>query len=238
MSFDPFGITGNVVITLLIFFLSIYARRIKQGAGKSSFWKSKAAHEKALIEQNLMIALYHNDPHFDITSFTTRVDNIFLKYQGSWIKKNLDEIRPYETAEMYDKHQKELQPFIDCRRTKVIADLVIVDTQIAAFSGNNVHVFLDVAIKARLKNFIIDDQSYKVLDGSRSRIDKTSYLVRMVRKRGVQTRKKIKPIEVAQWPNSGTDAVDINNLGRSERCGGELTTEQCDWMLAEVSVQK
>lgn len=74
MSFDPFGITGDVIITLLLFFLSIYARRIKRGSGSGSFWKNKAAQEKALIEQNLMIALYHNDPDFDIINFTTRVE--------------------------------------------------------------------------------------------------------------------------------------------------------------------
>lgn len=237
MSFDPFGITGNVIITLLLFFLSIYARRIKRGSGSGSFWKNKAAQEKALIEQNLMIALYHNDPDFDIINFTTRVDNIFVKYQSSWIKKNLDEIRPYETAEMFDRHKKELQPFIDYRRTKVIADLVIIDTQIAAFSGNNVNVFLDVTIKARFKSFVIDDDSYKVLDGSRSKIVNANYMVRMVRKRGVHARKEAKPIEVIQCPNCGAD-IGINNLGRCEHCGGELTKEQCDWMLAGVSVQK
>jgi PAS domain-containing protein len=137
-------------------------------------------------------------------------------------------------AEMFDRHKKELQPFIDHRRTKVIADLIIIDTQIAAYSGNNVNVFLDVTIKARFKSFVINDDSYKVLDGSRSRIVNANYMARMVRKRGVQTRK---PIEVIQCPNCGAD-IDINNLGRCEHCGGELTMEQYDWTLAGVSVQK
>jgi predicted lipid-binding transport protein (Tim44 family) len=207
---------------------------MKSGAGSGSLWKNKAAQERAFIEQNLMIALYRNDPDFNVINFTARVDDIFLKYQNSWIKKNLDEIRPYETAEMFDRHKKELQPFIDHRRTKVIADLIIIDTQIAAYSGNNVNVFLDVTIKARFKSFVINDDSYKVLDGSRSRIVNANYMARMVRKRGVQTRK---PIEVIQCPNCGAD-IDINNLGRCEHCGGELTMEQYDWTLAGVSVQK
>jgi len=237
MRFDPFGITVDVIISLLIVFLTIYAKRIKKGSGSGSLWNNKAAQEKAIAEQYLMIALYRNDPNFDIKNFTIRVDNIFLRYQSSWIRKNLDEIRPYETAEMFDMHKKELQPFIDCRRTKVIADLSIIDTQIAAYAGNNVNIFLDVTIKARFKSFVIDDDTRKVLDGSRNRIVNASYMVRMARKRGVHTGKEAKPDEVIQCPNCGTD-TGINNLGRCEHCGGELTVEQCDWMLAGVSVQK
>jgi predicted RNA-binding Zn-ribbon protein involved in translation (DUF1610 family) len=160
-----------------------------------------------------------------------------LKYQSSWIKKNLDEIHPYETAEMFDRHKKELQPFIDYRRTKVISDLVIIDTLITAFSGNNVNIFLDVTIKTRFKSFVIDDGSYKVLDGSRSRLVAANYTIRMVRKRGVHTRKEAKPIEVIQCPSCGTD-IGINNLGMCPHCGEEVTMEQCDWTLAELSVQK
>jgi hypothetical protein len=234
MSFDPFGVTGNVILTLLFIFLTVYAKRIKNGSGSGSLWRNKAAQEKALIEQNLMIALYRNDPDFDTVSFTTRVVNIFTKYQSSWIKKNLGEISPYETIEMFDRHKKELQPFIDRRRTKVIADLVIIDTQITAFSGNNVNFFLDVTIKSSFKSFVIDDETYKVLDGSQSRIVNANYNVRMARKKGVQARNAAKPNEVVQSPNCGT-STGINNLARCEHCGGELTIEQCDWMLADVS---
>jgi DNA-directed RNA polymerase subunit RPC12/RpoP len=138
---------------------------------------------------------------------------------------------------MFDRHKKELQPFIDYRRTRMIADLLMIDTQIATFSRNNVNVFLDVTIKARFKSFVIDDQSYKVLDGSQSKLVNANYMVRMVRQRGVQTRKEAKPIEVVQCPNCGAD-IGINNLGRCERCGRELAMEQYDWTLAEISVQK
>jgi hypothetical protein len=237
MSFSPLGITVNVLLSLLVLILWIYAKRVKSGAGGGSFWSSKATQERALIEQNLMIALYRNDPNFNITAFTALVDNIFLKFQGSWIKKNLDEIRRYETTEMLDKHKMELQPFIDHRRTKMIADLVIMDTQIAAYSGNKVNIFLDVAIKARFKSFVIDDGSYKVLEGSRRRIINANYLVRMVRKRGVRTRKEAEPNEVVQCAKCGTD-TGVSNLGRCEHCGEALTVEQYDWALADISVQK
>jgi hypothetical protein len=237
MSFDPFGITSDIVVSLLFFFLSIYARRMKKGSGSNSLWKNKAARERAFIEQNLMIALYHSDPNFDIINFTTRVNNIFMKYQSSWIKKSLDEIRPYETSEMFDRHKEEIQSFIDLRRTKVIADLTIIDTWIAAYSGNNANVFLDVAIKARLKSFVIDDNSRRVVDGNQNKPVNTSYMVRMTRKKGVHTSKDAKPIEVIQCPDCGAGA-SINSLRRCERCGQEPAMEQCDWALAGVSVQK
>ncbi len=231
-----FGGGGRSAVVLIVVFLAIFALRNllprSPGAGRPD---SPGDAEPYSIRSNSLDQLKQNDPNFSEANFITRVNNMYLQLQDSWMKKNWNSVRPFETDELFNMHNKQLQGFIDNHTTNVMEEICVLETEIADYAGDGVNDVLSVVLKARLKDYVIDDNTRKVVEGDPHREIYMAYLFKMIRKQGVLTKAETEATKVTQCPNCGAN-VSINASGQCDYCGSVITSGQYDWVLASVEV--
>ncbi|MGD0153824.1 MAG: TIM44-like domain-containing protein [Thermacetogeniaceae bacterium] len=231
-----FGGGSRAAVVLIIVFLVIFALRKLlprgPGAGQPDSYEDAAP---CSIKDNNLDQLKQNDPNFSEANFITRVNNMYLQLQDSWMKKNWNSVRPFETDELFNMHNKQLQSFIDNHTTNMMEEICVLDTKITNYTDDGVNDVLSVVLKARLKDYVIDDTTSKVVEGDPHRDIYMTYLFKMIRKQGVLTKTETEATKVTQCPNCGAN-VSINASGQCDYCGSVITSGQYDWVLASVEV--
>lgn len=238
VAFLPFfGGGSTVIVVLIIVFLVIIALRnlIPKGAIPPDGYSGDESSDLYSLKGNNLAQLKQNDPNFSEANFITRVNNMYLQLQDSWMKKNWNSVRPFESDELFNMHDKQLQTFIDNHTTNVMEEICVLDTEITNYTDDGANDVLSVVLKARLKDYVVDDNTRQVVEGDPHREIYITYLLKMIRKKGVLTKPETETTKVTQCPNCGAN-VSINASGQCEYCGSVITSGQYDWVLSSVEV--
>lgn len=174
------------------------------------------------------------DPDFSEDQFTSFVNNMFLQLQEAWQEKDWKKVRPFESDELFNTHNKQLQEYIDNGTTNVIDEVAILRTYISGYRESGDKEVLEVYLKCRLKDYIINDDNKKVIEGDPDDEITMEYLMTMARKKGVKT-KVTEHTSVTRCPNCGA-SISINASGECEYCDSVVSNGDFDWVLTKYEV--
>jgi uncharacterized protein YneF (UPF0154 family) len=186
-------------------------------------------------QHNNLATLKEHDPAFSEPNFITKVNNMFLQLQNSWTQKQWKGIRPFETDELFNMHRMQLQRYIDSNTTNVVDNIGIINTEIIDYETDGVNDILTVEIRARFNDYVIDDNTKKVIEGDPHKEVFMTYHWKMIRRKGVLTQINDKDSQVRTCSACGAPA-DINAAGVCEFCGSLITSGEYDWVLSEIEV--
>jgi Uncharacterized protein conserved in bacteria len=127
-------------------------------------------HRKGFESRKTMAELNKRDAFFDYSNFRKTVEDTFYKVQDAWgerdqeldkafLSQSLYEQFCTKTAEMKVRHEK------DILRDIHLLDVIPVDVE--DFPDSNVD-FIWVYIKAKMADYVIDEQSRRVISGSKN----------------------------------------------------------------------
>lgn len=222
-----------VVIIIVLVFMFIK----KKGGGMLEMPAQQeiaaAVKDPAYLRQALA-ELKARDPDFSEDLFITRINNMFIQLQEAWQAKDWKKVRPFESDELFNQHARQLQELIDSRTTNVVDDIGILRTQISDYHDNGATESLDVYMRVRYKDYIIDDNTGKVVEGDPNREYFMEYELVMSRKKGVATRLAQNTV-VSTCPNCGAN-VSINASGECEYCNSVVSNGDFDWVLTRMEV--
>lgn len=179
-------------------------------------------------------ALKANDPDFSEDSFMSWVNNVFLQLQEAWQDKDWKKVRPFESDELFNTHNKQLQEYIDNGTTNVIDEVGILRTAISGYRESGDKEVLEVYLKCRLKDYIIRDDNQQVIEGDPNDEITMEYLLTLARKKGVKT-KESEHTSVTRCPNCGA-SISINASGECEYCDSIVSNGDFDWVLTKYEV--
>jgi preprotein translocase subunit SecG len=223
-----------IVIIIAIY----YFRRKSRQSRRQNNTSANSSNNHIAYEQpsdNNLSILRANDPNFSEESFITRINNMYVQLQEAWMKKDWQSIRPFETDALFNAHQKELQALIDAHRTNIIDDIGILDTHILKYTVDGSNEVITVYLKARIIDYVIDDNTKKVIEGNKTQEVHIAYSLKMIRRHGVQTKPDSANTHATQCPNCGAN-VSINESGKCDYCGSIISNGEYDWVLSSVSV--
>jgi ribosomal protein L37AE/L43A len=230
---------GSTVGVLIVIFVVYSMLRNKRGRIPGDFNPNRYDSQPAPVSIPLagdgLDQLKQKDPNFSEAGFITRVNNMYMQLQDAWMKKDWKAVRPFETNELFNMHARQLQAFIDKHTTNMMEEICVLDTRISKYTSDGTNDEVDVVLKARLKDYVVDDTTRKVVEGDPHRENYITYLLKMIRKQGVLTKVDAEPAKVSHCPNCGAD-VSVNASGQCEYCGSVITGGQYDWVLAAVNV--
>ncbi len=189
--------------------------------------------EPAYLRQALA-ELAERDPEFSEDLFISRVNNMFVQLQEAWQAKDWKKVRPFESDELFNMHARQLQELIDSHTTNVVDEIAILKTLITDYHYNGTTESLDVYMRVRYKDYIMDDNTGKVVEGDPNREITMEYELVMSRKKGVITRLAQNTV-VSTCPNCGAN-VSINASGECEYCGSVVSNGDFDWVLTRLDV--
>lgn len=182
-------------------------------------------------DQNLQ-TLLDRDPHFSKQQFLLHVSDVFVALQQAWTAKDWRTIRAFESNNLYDQHARQLQQYIDKKQTNVVEDISVLETRIESYEEDEENSYLNAIIRARYCDYVIEDESGRVIKGKKGHRYIMTYRMQFMRKLDAKTENQTQT-KATQCPNCGAPLA-INQNGICEYCGAEVTTGANQWVLSAL----
>ena len=109
-------------------------------------------------------------------------------------------------------------------------DIKVNYAKIIGFKMDNEKESIVVLLNSSMIDYIIDEDTKKVLKGSKTKVLTNTYKLTFIRKKGYKTTSNERKINC---PNCGA-FTKITSSGRCEYCNSVITTGEHDWVLNDI----
>jgi Uncharacterized protein conserved in bacteria len=218
-------------VVIIIIIVLIYKKR---KSGRTDFVNENIPEPSVSYGPVDLSELKAHDADFSEDLFVGRVNTMFIQLQEAWQEKDWHKVRPFESDELFNMHNKQLQDLINSNTTNMVQEIAILNTKIREYHQDGRIENLDVYFKVRLKDYIIDDHTRQVIEGDKDLEITMEYLLVMSRKLGVKTQLNDKAT-VTTCPNCGAN-ISINASGVCEYCDSVVSNGEFDWVLTRMEV--
>ncbi len=173
------------------------------------------------------------DPAFSEDDFLAWVKEVFIKLQNAWTKREWTIIRPFESNELFEQHNSQLQDLINSGKTNIVERVSVINSSLESFSKDGDKETVKVFLRAVMRDYIIDDNTNKVLEGNPNIDQYMNYRLTFIRKTGVKTKVGTNAKSTTNCPNCGAP-TKVTSSGECEYCGSIITTGDHGWVLANL----
>ncbi|MGX4724584.1 zinc-ribbon domain-containing transport protein [Streptococcus oralis] len=229
-----FILVGGIILVVIVKSL-----QNKSGDSSSTYTNNDYQTLHRRVEHNtLAISRVKNgDPNFDAEAFTSWVKEVYLKLQVAWTEKNWNSVRALESTSLYSQHSTQLEDHIRAKTTNVLEKVCIENVRIKEFienpDGNDTLV---VILSSTLRDYVIDDETRRVIEGDPKKDLFTVYQLNFIRQHGSQTESLVQEDAVSDHcPNCGAP-LKISAISKCDYCGAELTRSPNQWVLDTYDV--
>lgn len=173
------------------------------------------------------------DPLFSEEKFLSWAKDLYVKLQHAWTDRNWEEMRPFETEELFEQHSAQLQEYIRNNTINVVDRISVNYATIYGFRQTDEKDIVDVALKATKKDYIIDATTQEVVEGNKDQYRVTVYKMTFERTKGQLTKQGTDELDAKNCPNCGAP-LKVTSAGKCEYCGSIVTTGVHDWVLSNI----
>lgn len=184
-------------------------------------------------EAEVVAAVTAKDPDFSAEQFKTYAADVFLRVQEAWEKKDWRVVRPFESDKLFNVHERQLQEFIDGKKTNHLDGQNIKEVALVSFKADGESEVLTVRLHANLLDYTTDDATGKVISGSKTERRDRMYRLSFIRAAGVKTQKS-GGFTSGECPSCGAP-IEVNHTGVCEYCRNVITNGQYGWVLNEYA---
>lgn len=170
------------------------------------------------------------DELFEKEDFNQFVKMVFTKMQQAWTNRDWSEIEPFETNELFEQHKLQVQGYINSGTINVLDRVCILYSKLYKFEQSDGKDVLTAVVKARMKDYIIDEKTKEVVQGDKNLEKVKLYKLEFIRRTGVKTKPEGEEVNAINCPNCGAP-TKITTSGKCEYCGSIITTEEYNWVL-------
>lgn len=180
--------------------------------------------EAAVVEQVRAI-----DPDFAAEQFRAYASDVILRVQEAWEARDWAVVRPYESDKLFAVHQRQLQEYIDHKKTNHMDGQYIEKVTLAGFAQDGANEVLTVRIDMSLSDYTTDDATGAVVDGSQHAKFYRAYRLEFIRSAGTKTVAG-EDVKSHACPSCGAP-LDLNAAGRCAYCDCVVTSGRYGWVL-------
>ena len=230
-------LSDNPVVFLLAvvaFFvvMSIRRKHTPRSTGGNMAGMPQAARQ-IMSEPEVVAAVTAVDPYFSAEQFKAYAADVFLRVQEAWEKRDWRVVRPFESDKLFSIHERQLQEFIDRKKTNHLDGQNIKSVTLAAFKTDGTNEVLTVRLHASLLDYTTDDATGKLLAGSKTERRDRVYRLVFIRSIGVKTDNSI-GLASGECPSCGAP-IEVSHTGVCEYCRNVITNGQYGWVLNEYA---
>ena len=184
-------------------------------------------------EENVERKVKAVDEMFNKEEFLSWTRSLFVKLQEAWTARDWSTIRVFETNELFEQHQKQLQGYIDRKQINVMERICVLSVKLADFKQTGNKDVLTVVLKSRMNDYIIDETTGKIVKGDKTTDRYSTYKLDFIRTTGEKTKPGSIEINTTNCPNCGAP-TQITSSGKCEYCGSVITTGEHSWALSNL----
>ena len=173
------------------------------------------------------------DELFNKEDFLSWAKDLFVKLQEAWTARDWSTIRPFETNELFEQHKKQLQGYIDSKQINIMERICVKSASLSDFRQTGEMDVLVVNLSSKMIDYIIDENTNKIIKGDKFTDRHSTYKMVFVRKTGIKTGATTGEIKTTNCPNCGAP-TEITSSGKCQYCGSVITTDEHDWALSNL----
>ena len=198
---------------------------------------SQTLHRRVEHNTRAISLVKDGDPNFDAEAFTSWFKEVYLKLQVAWTEQNWNSVRALESTSLYSQHSTQLEDHIRAKTTNVLEKVCIENVRIKEFienpDGNDTLV---VILSSTLRDYVIDDETRRVLEGDPKKDLFTVYQLNFIRQHGSQTQAvNTDQVVSDHCPNCGAP-LKISAVSECDYCGANLSRSPNQWVLDTYDV--
>jgi len=229
---------GFIVLVILIMLVLIKRRKAKKLATDTTYINetvNQQANSEILYDNSAAVAakIQAIDPAFSADKFNGFAREVFMKIQEAWTSKDWKPIRPFESETLFNQHKQQLDEYIRLKKTNVVEKIAIKQCVLQSFRQDGDKEVLTVWLNAVMRDYVIDDETKKVLESDPNRDWYMKYEMVFNRKAGVKTDPGKKGNTITNCPNCGAP-TEVTSAGQCAYCGSVITNGEHDWVLTDI----
>ena len=184
---------------------------------------------KGLDEDSTVAAIKRIDEEFSPLEFKEFANQVWFNVQRAWQDKDFDTMRNIESDALYHVHAKQLEEYVKNRKTNRLTNQKIKDTKIAKYERNGDYDCIHVKIHATIRDYVVNDDNGKTIEGSSSTTYIRDYDLTFIRRHGVKSKGSYSDT-LTKCPNCGAD-IKLSSSGQCEYCKSVVTNGDHKWVL-------
>ena len=208
----------------------------QQGIGKNiqtnpiNRVQNTVSFEPQIDENSVEIKIKEIDELFNKEEFNQKVKMLFVKMQNAWMDRKWEEIRPFETDELFEQHQGQIEGYIRNKQINIMDRICVLYSKLYKFEQKGDKEVLHVVLKSRMADYIIDEDTKEVLKGDKNIERIKLYRLEFIRKAGVKTKPEETGLDTTNCPNCGAP-TKVTSSGECDYCGSIITNGDFGWVL-------
>ena len=109
------------------------------------------------------------NPDFDPQKIITWANSLYIKMQETWTAGNIEPVRENLTPEFFNIVNKRLSALNAKNQTDYTDDITVLDTNIRGWQQFKDNEYLFLRLHARIKSYIIENNTGRLISGSKTR---------------------------------------------------------------------
>lgn len=230
-----FFIFGNPTVIIIILIVIIVINLLSKRKNVDTYQpvtinKSQQEYEDSTIAINNIKEI---DPNFSSELFKSWAKEVYVKLQAAWSEKDWTQIRPFESNNLFEQHQKQLNEFINNKTTNKMERVSVTNAYITDFYEQGDKEFIKVLLKAVQLDYIIEDETGRVVAGNKYEDRHMKYTMIFERKGGVKTKQGEDKLTTTNCPSCGAPS-QVTTSGQCQYCNSIITTGEHGWVLTNL----
>ena len=227
-------VLGLIVVVIIIIAYRIMKKKSNNTDAINQRVNQQASDDFVFDNSSTVAAQIQNiDPNFSSDKFIGFAREVFMKIQEAWTTKDWKPIRPFESETLFNQHKQQLDEYIRLKKTNVVEKITIKHCSLHSFRQDGDKEVLTVFLNAMMRDYVIDDETKKVLESDPNRDWYMKYEMVFNRKAGVKTDPGKKGNTITNCPNCGAP-TEITSSGQCAYCGSVITNGEHDWVLTDI----
>ena len=238
--FEMFGPLPGIILCIILLIVFGYLKKTGklkniQNSINSTITSNYSESFNQIVDNTISVSeqIRQIDPEFSSDNFLAWTREVFFKIQQAWTDRNWKVIRPFESNELFNIHNSQLNEYIKKHRINVVEKINISNATLREFRQDGDKEVLVVELHAVMRDYVIDEKTKKVLESNPNKDWYMKYLMTFNRKKGVLTKAGTSNKSTTNCPNCGAP-TEITSSGQCEYCDSVITTGEHDWVLSDI----
>ena len=172
------------------------------------------------------------DPNFSESDMREKLSNIYVQMQNGCTARNIESLRPYFTDALYQQFDRQIKSLIASHRINRVDRIAVLDVTLRGWFQEGGDDHLVAALKTRITDYIVDEETGKVVSGSDTAEKFMTYEWDLSRPTGAVTELAGEVTE-RHCPNCGAP-LSVNESAKCPYCDTVLTFKDHDWTIYAV----
>ena len=238
--FEMFGPLPGIILCIILLIVFGYLKKTGklkniQNSINSTITSNYSESFNQIVDNTISVSeqIRQIDPEFSSDNFLAWSREVFLKIQQAWTDRNWKVIRPFESNELFNIHNSQLNEYIKNHKINVVEKINISNATLREFRQDGDKEVLVVELHAVMRDYVIDEKTKKVLESNPNKDWYMKYLMTFNRKKGVLTKAGTSNKSTTNCPNCGAP-TEITSSGQCEYCDSVITMGEHDWVLSDI----